>query len=61
VTALAQSKVLAYVMLPPSAADEVMHLKPPAAIGLRPPAHGTTAMLGHPSEEVSLLLLVHCC
>jgi hypothetical protein len=43
-----ESKVIPDVMLATGTTNDVMDLKPAATIRLGPPAHGTTAMLGHP-------------
>jgi hypothetical protein len=55
----AEPKVISDVMLPSSAANEVVNLQPAAAIGLRPPTNGTAAMLGHPFQQGGAFRLVH--
>lgn len=57
--AFAQSEVIPDVMLAAGAADDVMDLKSPSPIGLRPPTDAACPVEGRPVNEGSALGLVH--
>jgi hypothetical protein len=57
--AMTKANVIPHIVLATTAADDVMNVQFPAAIGLRPPADRAAAMQLHPLKQRGLLLLIH--